>query len=179
MCPKSIIGCGDLVKMLLHTGVTRYLDFKHVGGSFVFQGDKLHEVPVTAKAAMMSGLMGLSQRIRAPMFFKWVAQFDERNKDTWSGLDIPNMTMSDVYKYWKIDDKTQSLTGHAIALYLSDEYTTNKAETIPCLKRIQLYATSLARYESSPYIYHVTASAHYLRDLPGSRPCTVGSWPLV
>lgn len=155
MCPKFIIGCGDLVKMLIHTGVTRYLEFKHVGGSFVFHTNKLYEVPVTAKAALMSNLLGISQRFRAPSFFKWIAEFDENNEKTWSKLKLRDITMADVYKYWKIDENTQSFTGHAIALYTTDDYLSDKHETIPCLKRIQLYAFSLARYSESPYIYPV------------------------
>jgi len=153
MCPKFIVGCGDLVKMLLHTGVTRYLDFKHIGGSFVLNTNKLYEVPVTAKAALMSSLIGAFQRFRAKSFFQWVAKFDEKDRSTWDKLDLMNCTMEDVYTHWKCDENTQTFTGHAIALYTNDDYMKNKAETIPCIKRIQLYAFSLNRYKASPYIY--------------------------
>ncbi|ETN99976.1 hypothetical protein RFI_37484 [Reticulomyxa filosa] len=44
LCPKFIMGCENLVKMLLHTKVTRYLEFRHVDGSYVFKDGKLFEV---------------------------------------------------------------------------------------------------------------------------------------
>ncbi|ETO21918.1 protein with unknown function [Reticulomyxa filosa] len=44
LCPKFIMGCENLVKMLLHTKVTRYLEFRHVDGSFVYNKGKLYEV---------------------------------------------------------------------------------------------------------------------------------------
>lgn len=36
---------GKLVKILLHTKVTRYLEFKSVDGSYVFKDAKVQKVP--------------------------------------------------------------------------------------------------------------------------------------
>jgi len=154
-CPKFIIGCGDLVKMLIHTGVTRYLEFKHVGGSFVYHSGKLYEIPVTPKAALTSSLLGFSQRFRAQAFFAWVAKFDEDDEKTWDKCNPKKQTMAEIYEYWKCDENTITFTGHSIALYTDDSYLGNVKETIPCLKRIQMYAHSLLRYKKSPYIYPI------------------------
>ena len=35
LIPKFILANGQLVKLLIHTGVTRYLEFKSVEGSYV------------------------------------------------------------------------------------------------------------------------------------------------
>lgn len=43
---------GQLVKLLVHTGVTRYLEFKSVEGSYVFKSGKAHKVPSNATEAM-------------------------------------------------------------------------------------------------------------------------------
>ena len=45
LIPKFIMACGDLVKILLHTKVTRYLEFKSVDGSYVFKDNKVQKVP--------------------------------------------------------------------------------------------------------------------------------------
>lgn len=45
---------GQLVKMLLYTEVTRYLDFKVVEGSFVYKGGKIFKVPSTETEALAS-----------------------------------------------------------------------------------------------------------------------------
>jgi Rab GDP dissociation inhibitor len=39
------MACGKLVKILLHTKVTRYLEFKSVDGSYVFKDGKVQKVP--------------------------------------------------------------------------------------------------------------------------------------
>ena len=44
LCPKFLMGCGNLVKMLLYTKVTRYLEFRSIDGSFVFKDKKLYPV---------------------------------------------------------------------------------------------------------------------------------------
>jgi RAB protein geranylgeranyltransferase component A len=46
---------GKLVQLLIHTGVTRYLEFKSVEGSFVYKGGKIHKVPADEREALASG----------------------------------------------------------------------------------------------------------------------------
>ncbi|XP_056699907.1 guanosine nucleotide diphosphate dissociation inhibitor At5g09550 [Spinacia oleracea] len=50
---------GVLVRVLIHTDVTKYLYFKEVDGSFVFNKGKVHKVPATVMEALKSPLMGL------------------------------------------------------------------------------------------------------------------------
>jgi len=155
MCPKFIMANGNLVKMLLGSKVTRYLDFKCVEGSFVYKDKQLFEVPVTPAAALKSGLMGMFQKRRYKNFLTWAIDVDEGDEKTWDKLDLKNQTMREVYRYWKLDDNTVMFTGHAVALYPNDNYLDDSRKTIECLKKIQLYAHSLARYEQSPYIYPI------------------------
>lgn len=46
---------GDLVKMLVLTDVTRYLDFRVVEGNYVYKAGKLHKVPATEEDTHTSG----------------------------------------------------------------------------------------------------------------------------
>jgi len=155
MSPKFIMANGNLVKMLLGSKVTRYLDFKCVEGSFVFKDNQLYEVPVTPSAALMSGLMGMFQKRRYRNFLTWSMDVDADDEKTWDKLDLKKQTMRDVYTYWKLDDNMVMFTGHAVALYPNDRYLDDPKRTLECLKKIQLYAHSLARYELSPYLYPV------------------------
>eukprot|EP00624_Nannochloropsis_granulata_P005557 evm.model.NODE_3956_length_9777_cov_39.554977.6 len=43
LVPKFIMACGNLVKILLHTKVTRYLEFKNVDGSYAFRQGKIYK----------------------------------------------------------------------------------------------------------------------------------------
>eukprot|EP01083_Nonionella_stella_P012474 35401_1 len=155
LCPKFLMGCGNLVKMLLYTKVTRYLEFRCVGGSFVFKDNKLFEVPVTPQAALNSSLMGIFQKRRYKNFLQWVLDVKENDTKTWGKLDLRKCTMREVYSYWKCDENTQAFTGHAVALYRDDSYLDNASLTLDCISRLQMYAWSLSRFEKSPYIYPV------------------------
>lgn len=151
LIPKFIMAGGNMVNMLVHTGVTRYLEFKLVDGSFVFSGDRPHKVPASPREAMTSGLMGLFEKNRCRGFFSYVNQYDPNDASTHAGLDLQTMTMAGLYKYYGLQKETISFVGHALALYRDDSYMMKPAA--PTVMRIQLYATSLARHGRSPYLY--------------------------
>lgn len=50
---RTLYYSGQLVKLLIHSGVTRYLEFKSVEGSYVYKkGGKIHKVPSTETEAL-------------------------------------------------------------------------------------------------------------------------------
>ena len=61
------------------------------------------------------------------------------------------MTSAEVYKAFKLEETTQLFTGHALALYLDDDYLQRPA--LEMVERVKLYAYSVSRYGNSPYIY--------------------------
>ncbi|KAG9467305.1 hypothetical protein GDO78_015197 [Eleutherodactylus coqui] len=137
--------------MLLYTEVTRYLDFKVVEGSFVYKGGKIYKVPSTETEALASNLMGMFEKRRFRKFLVFVANFDENDSKTFEGVDPKTTTMRDVYKKFDLGQDVIDFTGHALALYRTDDYLDQ-----PCLEtinRIKLYSESLARYGKSPYLY--------------------------
>ena len=82
LIPKFIMANGKLVKMLLHTKVTRYLEWKCVDGSYVYQFQKagyissakavIHKVPANDSEALKSPLMGLWEKKRCRNFYIYV-----------------------------------------------------------------------------------------------------------
>uniref|UniRef100_A0A3P8Q8E3 Rab GDP dissociation inhibitor n=1 Tax=Astatotilapia calliptera TaxID=8154 RepID=A0A3P8Q8E3_ASTCA len=98
LIPKFLMANGQLVKMLLYTEVTRYLDFKVVEGSFVYKGGKIYKVPSTETEALASNLMGMFEKRRFRKFLVFVANFDENDPKTFEGVDPKTTTMRDVYK---------------------------------------------------------------------------------
>lgn len=60
LIPKFLMANGLLVKLLIHTGVKRYLEFKSIEGSYVYKQGKIAKVPVDQKEALASDLMGES-----------------------------------------------------------------------------------------------------------------------
>jgi Rab GDP dissociation inhibitor len=82
LIPKFIMANGNLVKILLHTKVTRYLEWKCVDGSYVYQWQKggllssakaaVHKVPANDSEALKSPLMGLFEKKRCRDFYIFV-----------------------------------------------------------------------------------------------------------
>ena len=73
LVPKFIIANGKLVHALVHTGVTRYMDFKAVDGSYVLKKNKISKVPATDAEALTSELLGLFEKRRVRSFFQCAA----------------------------------------------------------------------------------------------------------
>uniref|UniRef100_A0A1I7YYL0 Rab GDP dissociation inhibitor n=1 Tax=Steinernema glaseri TaxID=37863 RepID=A0A1I7YYL0_9BILA len=60
LIPKFLMANGSLVKLLIHTGVTRYLEFKSIEGSYVYKGGKVFKVPADEMEALSTSLMGIT-----------------------------------------------------------------------------------------------------------------------
>jgi len=152
LIPKFIMARGLLVKMLVHTDVTRYLEFKSVSGSYVWKkGGKVYKVPATMAEAIATSLMGFFEKRRFKDFLAWLDAFDVADQATWKGTDPHTMTMAQVFEKFNLDNNTADFIGHALALYRDDEYL--KQPFLETAKRIKLYNESLFHYGKSPYLY--------------------------
>ncbi|PIL31555.1 hypothetical protein GSI_06257 [Ganoderma sinense ZZ0214-1] len=151
LIPKFIIASGELTRILVHTDVTRYLEFKQIAGSYVYRDRKISKVPSTEMEAVKSPLMGLFEKRRAKKFFEFLQNWKDGDPATHQGVDLDNDTMASVYEKFGLELGTQDFIGHAMALYLNDDYKQRPAR--PTYERIVLYTSSMARYGKSPYIY--------------------------
>ncbi|XP_035517317.1 rab GDP dissociation inhibitor beta [Morone saxatilis] len=153
LIPKFFMANGELVKILVHTEVTRYLDFKVVEGSYVYKAGKVHKVPGTEEEAQASDLMGMFDKRRFRKLLLFALNFDVRNPRTYQDMDPNKTTTRDLFCRFDLGLDVMEFTGHAIALHSSDSYLDQ-----PCLetiRRIKLYSESLSRHNPSPYIYPV------------------------
>jgi len=151
LIPKFIMASGELVKMLIKTDVTKYLEFKVIEGSYVYKAGKVHKVPATEKEALSSSLMGLLEKRRFKKFLEFTATWEPTSGANYKGVDPNKASMRELFKKFSLDDATVDFTGHAIALHLDDNYLDEVAG--PTLMKVRLYFESLARHLKSPYIY--------------------------
>lgn len=89
---------GKLVKMLLHTKVTRYLEWKCVDASYVVQHQKagwlssekmaVCKVPADDMEALKSNLMGLFEKKRVVNLYKFINNVDLNDPKTWNNMDL-------------------------------------------------------------------------------------------
>ena len=161
LIPKFVMANGNLVKLLLKTNVSQYLEWKAVDGTFVYQWEKpllgkargvIHKVPVTPGEALKSDLMGLFEKNRCRKFLSYVQDFDINDKKTYGDYN-PQGPFKDVIKGFGLEDNTRDFIGHAIALYTNDEYL--EKPTVTTIDKMQLFFNSFGRYGNSPFIYPV------------------------
>lgn len=151
LIPKFIMATGNLTKMLLHTKVTRYLDFKSIAGSFVYKGGKIVKVPATPQEALNTPLMGLFEKRRFRQFLIYMDQYKLEDPSTHQGKDLTTMTMRQLYDAFGLVPDTQQFISHAMCLQLDEVHMDQPA--LHTVQALQTYMYSLSRYGTSPYIY--------------------------
>lgn len=151
LIPKFLMANGSLVKLLIHTGVTRYLEFKSLEGSYVYKGGKIYKVPADEREALSSSLMGLFEKRRFRSFLIFIQDFNKDDPKTWKEVDPNRTTSAQLYEKFGLDKETADFTGHALALYRDDDYLSQPCSDL--ITRVKLYSESLARYGKSPYLY--------------------------
>jgi Rab GDP dissociation inhibitor len=153
LIPKFIMACGNLTKMLLHTKVTRYLDFKSIAGSYVYNAGKILKVPATPAEALSSSLMGLFEKRRFRRFLMFIDTFKAEDPQTHEGRDLTKMTMRQLYTDFGMQPDTHQFISHAMCLQLDEAHMDLPA--LPTVQELQVYCYSLSRYGTSPYIYPI------------------------
>jgi len=152
LIPKFIMAHGELTKLLIHTDVTRYLEFKQIEGSYVYKrGGNVYKVPASDKEALASSLMGIFEKRRFRNFLVWAMNLKFDDPKTFQGVDPEKTTMAEVYKKFGLDQNTADFTGHSICLFLDDTYTGKPCKN--AIQRVKLYYDSLSSYGKSPYLY--------------------------
>jgi len=151
LIPKFIMACGNLTKMLLHTKVTRYLEFKSITGSYCYKDGKILKVPATPEEALKSPLMGLFEKRRFRKFLIYVDQYKSEDPATHEGRDLNALTMRQLYTEFGLVPETHQFISHAMCLQLDEKHMDQPA--LATVKELQTYCYSLARYGTSPYIY--------------------------
>ena len=115
---------GELVKILILSGVTRYLEFKQVDGSYVYKkGAKIYKVPANEREALSTSLMGMFEKRRFKNFLHFVSNFDENDPKTWQG----NCSM------------TYPLYDRSICLMWSEQSSKNWPVNRPCPTKMRSY----------------------------------------
>jgi len=150
---------------LLKTRVSRYLEWKSVEGTYVYQyqeagffsGAKyIHKVPGTANEALSSSLMSLLEKNRCKNFFMFAQGWEEGaalGHPSFQSFDPNRHTMKQVYEKFGLQPDTIDYVGHAVALYNDDSYLNQACG--PTISKIKLYMNSVLMYGGSPFIYPI------------------------
>ena len=85
LIPKFGMASGEFVQFLVHTDVTRYLEFKQISGSYVYKGGKISKVPANEMEALASPLLGFWEKRRMQQFLKFISTYKEGDLSTHQG----------------------------------------------------------------------------------------------
>ena len=151
LVPKVLMSSGSLVKILIKTNVSQYLEFKCLDSKFVSKGE-LHKIPSNDKEALQSDLLDLKEKLNCTNFFQYILGFKVNDVNTYQGHDI-NAPFRDFVKAFNFEETTIEFIGYAVAHEINDEYLASPA--INTIKKIQLYLDSAGKYGDTPYIYPV------------------------
>lgn len=163
LIPKFVMSNGKLVKTLLKTRVSKYLEWKSVDGTYVFQmqeggffskgGPTIQKVPGNDSEALKSDLMGLLEKRRCQKFFIYVQNYNQADPKTHDGLNLAKEPFNTLVKKFDLEPNTVDFIGHAVGLYTNDDFLGRPA--IETIEKIRLYMDSVGRYGDSPFIYPI------------------------
>ncbi|XP_033644809.1 rab GDP dissociation inhibitor alpha-like [Asterias rubens] len=149
LIPKLIMANGELVKILILSGVTRYLEFKSVEGSYVYYKKKIHKIPACESEALRTDLVSMWSKKSFSNFVKFVIEYNPEEPVKKKDFS-KDMTTEALFKIFGMTDVTDVI-GHAIALHLDDDYLQRPCEET--IYRLKLYFDCVQRYGKSPYLY--------------------------
>ncbi|EWC44106.1 hypothetical protein DRE_07163 [Drechslerella stenobrocha 248] len=160
LIPKFMMAGGELARILRNfRQVQDNVQFLQVAGSYVYRAASgffgtmspaIYKVPSSASEALTSSLVGFNEKRRLKSFLEFVAAYDGESP-LYQGMDLEKTTMSTIYEKFSLDKDTQDFVGHAMALYSDKDHQNFYAR--PTFNKIRLYASSVALYGKSPYIY--------------------------
>eukprot|EP00461_Guttulinopsis_vulgaris_P001185 UN01185 len=148
LCPKFLLASGDLVKLLSVTRAKQYMDLCLIPGSYIANSGSLYKVPATASEATTSTLLGLLERFRFKDMLVFINDFDFSNPGKYPESKLTARQFFDKYS---LSVHAIEFSGHALALHTDDSYLDRNC--VETLQKIKLYADSLLRFGSSPFIY--------------------------
>uniref|UniRef100_A0A665TBX9 Rab GDP dissociation inhibitor n=1 Tax=Echeneis naucrates TaxID=173247 RepID=A0A665TBX9_ECHNA len=106
---------------------------------------------MSMRSSLFSFFLTHNRRFRKLLLF--AMNFDLRNPCTYQDVNPQKTTTRDLFSSYDLGLDVMEFTGHAIALHSSESYLDQPC--VETIRRIRLYAESLSRHNSSPYIYPV------------------------
>jgi Rab GDP dissociation inhibitor len=152
LIPKFLMAAGKLVKILLHTDVTRHIDFKSIEGAYVLHDSKISKVPATETEALATSLLGVLEKNSFREFLLFVKDYDVANPKTHHGIS-PDTPSHKLMEKFKLESGVADIVGHALALYRDESWLQEPA--LNTIERVMLYFDSLSAYGKSPYLYPI------------------------
>ncbi len=110
-------------------------------------------MPANDSEALKSDLMALFEKRRCRNFFIYVDKYNQKDPKTMDGFDATKQSAVEMFKKFSLEANTVDFIGHAMALYLNDEFLHGPA--LPVIERERLYIDTMCRYGDTPFLYPI------------------------
>ncbi|KAK2726092.1 rab proteins geranylgeranyltransferase component A 1-like [Artemia franciscana] len=146
LSPKVLLSSGDMVELLISSGVSRYLEFKNVLKimTFVEEEDRIVSVPCSRADVFSTDEVTVVEK---RLFMKLMESCQNEKTIEAENKEFADKTFLEYLKYKKL---TPRLIHYATSAITQTNETTPFKEGV---ERVQKFIKSLGRFGNSPYLW--------------------------
>ncbi|KAN0016285.1 hypothetical protein ACTFIU_006249 [Dictyostelium citrinum] len=161
IAPTLLYGRGALVKLLISSSASRYLEFKSLDQNYLFTNGKVHEIPSTKGSIFKDSTFSLKEKRLIMKFMESIRELkkegsdlddtkkEEHFKQSIAELEKQYKSFIDYIKSFKFTELVESFILYGLSLIHED------LESIPLetgIESVFLYTSSLLVYGVSPFL---------------------------
>ncbi|RIB16580.1 GDP dissociation inhibitor [Gigaspora rosea] len=147
LAPKMVPCRGELIELLISSGVGRYLEFKAMDKTYIYSADTFDKVPCSKEDVFTNQSISLIEKRKLMRFLTFALDYTN-SPDTYKDYEEKSFTTLLIEKF-KIDGKLLLAVLYTIALIRTDA---NDVNTIQGLEKTQSYLKSLGRYGNAAFL---------------------------
>ncbi|CAG8749708.1 13327_t:CDS:10 [Gigaspora margarita] len=147
LAPKMVPCRGELIELLISSGVGRYLEFKAMDKTYIYSADTFDKVPCSKEDVFTNQSISLIEKRKLMRFLTFALDYTN-SPDTYKDYEEKSFTTLLIEKF-KIDGKLLLAVLYTITLIRTDA---NDINTIQGLEKTQSYLKSLGRYGNAAFL---------------------------
>ncbi|CAG8446093.1 17130_t:CDS:10 [Cetraspora pellucida] len=147
LAPKLVPCRGELIELLINSGVAKYLEFKAMDKTYIYSVDAFDKVPCSKEDVFTNQSISLVEKRKLMRFLTFALDYTNF-PDTYKGYE-EKLFVTLLTEKFKIDGKLLMAVLYAIALIRTDA---NNVNTIQGLEKTQRYLRSLGRYGNTAFL---------------------------
>lgn len=146
LCSKPLFNDGEIVKLLISSGIGRYLEFKYVNAIFCYLNNSFQKVPCGKGEIFSNKFISLPEKTFLMKFINYCLDFE--NDKIYK--EYENKSFIEFLKYHKLSKTLQTIILYSIALIPTNA---ENITTKDGMNRVKMYIRSLGKFGPSAFIF--------------------------
>jgi len=157
LTPKIFLADEGLIRIVGENSLSHCIEFSVIEAQYLIRKNEAVLIPNTKTSALKSNLFGPIQLLRLHTFMNMVRKYYEEDEREKKKALAGWKNVQEMYEYYKISASVQTVLGHGVALYTSDEYLKEPPKEF--VERLTTYFRSVAKASgvfskgNSPFLY--------------------------